>query len=167
MNAKLYHLAQINIARMNAPLDDPLMHGFVSRLDELNALADQSPGFVWRLQTDEGNATYLRPFDDDRILVNMSVWESIEHLKDYVYKSAHGKMLSERRAWFEKFNGMFMAMWWVEAGTIPTIVEAKRRLDYLQAHGETPRAFTFKRTFKPSDCTSEDFLVQALNPCPV
>src|SRR5215467_9633137 len=154
------HLAQVNIARMKGPLESEVMAGFVARLDEINALADRSPGFVWRLQTEEGNATYLRPYDDDRILVNLSVWETIEQLKDYVYKSAHGEVLRQRREWFEKFSGMYMAMWWVEAGNIPTVVEAKYRLEYLQQHGETPHSFTFKQIFKPSDCTGEDFIVR-------
>ena len=94
-------LAQVNIARMKAPLESPVMAGFVARLDEINALADRSSGFVWRLQTGEGNATYLRPYGDDRILFNLSVWESIEHLRDYVYRSAHVEVLRNRD---ERFN---------------------------------------------------------------
>src|SRR5215470_14958714 len=97
------HLAQVNIARMRGPLDSPVMAGFVARLEEINALADRSPGCVWRLQTPEGDATYLRPFDDDRILINMSVWEAIESLKDYVYRTAHAEMLRGRREWFDNF----------------------------------------------------------------
>src|SRR5205814_37224 len=96
------HIAQVNIARMKAPLEAPLMAGFVARLEEINALADRSPGFVWRLQTDKGDATYLRPYDDDRILFNMSVWESIEHLKRYVYYTAHVEVFRQRGSWFEK-----------------------------------------------------------------
>ena len=102
--AKL-HLAQVNIARMKAPLEDPIMSGFVARLDEINALADHSPGFIWRFQTSEGNATYLRPYDDDRILFNMSVWDSMESLKNYVYDTAHVELFRNRQAWFEKFAG--------------------------------------------------------------
>src|SRR5574341_824674 len=97
-----YPLAQVNIGRILAPLDGPIMAGFVARLDEINALADESPGLVWRLQTEEGNATDLRPYDDDRILVNMSVWESLEDLKAYVYKSVHAEVMRQRRQWFEK-----------------------------------------------------------------
>ena len=118
------HIAQFNIARMKAPLDDALMAGFTARLDEINALADQSPGFVWRLQTPAGNATYLRPYDDDRILVNMSVWETIEHLQQYVYHTAHAELLRQRHAWFEKFAGATVTLWWVPAGHIPTVAEA-------------------------------------------
>src|SRR5215510_773225 len=101
------HLAQVNVARMLEPLDSPRMAGFVARLDEINALADRSPGFVWRLQTEAGNATDLRPFDDDRILLNMSVWETIEALRAYVYESAHREVLRERHSWFEKFDGPY------------------------------------------------------------
>src|SRR5215813_12554389 len=124
-----YHLAQVNIARMLAPLEDPLMADFVALSDEINALADRSPGFVWRLQTESGNATYIRPYEDDRILVNLSVWETVEHLKEYVYRSAHAGVMRRRRQWFEKFDGAYTALWWVEAGHIPKVVEAKERLD--------------------------------------
>jgi uncharacterized protein DUF3291 len=144
------HLAQINIGRIKAPLDDPSMHGFVSRLEDLNALADRSPGFVWRLQTDAGNATDFRPFpDDDRILLNMSVWESIEHLRAYVYDTAHADVMRQRRDWFEKLERTYLALWWIPAGHIPSIEEAKARLDSLDANGPTPFAFTFRTTFPP------------------
>lgn len=139
-----YHLAQVNIARMRASLEDPLMAGFVGRLEEINSLADGSPGFVWRLQTPEGNATYLRPYDDERIIVNLSVWETIEHLKHFVYKTAHSELLRQRREWFEQFAGVFVAMWWVPAGHIPGVDEAKTRLEHLGQHGPTQFAFTFK-----------------------
>jgi heme-degrading monooxygenase HmoA len=144
-----HHIAQVNIARMLAPLDDPLMADFVAQLDEINALADRSPGFVWRLQTEEGNATYLRPYDDDRVIFNMSVWESIEHLKEYVYRSAHIEVMKRRREWFEKFDGAFMALWWVEAGHLPTVEEAKQRLDQLYQRGESEFAFSFKKIYLP------------------
>ena len=142
------HLAQINIGRMKAPLDDPSMHGFVSRLAELNALADGSPGFVWRMQDGEGSGnTYLRPFDDDRIIINMSVWESVELLRAYTYNTAHGEILRQRRDWFEKLDRMAVALWWIPAGHIPTMDEAKERLASLDAHGPTPFAFTFTTRF--------------------
>lgn len=143
------HLAQINIGRIKAPLDDPSMSGFVSRLDEINALADRSPGFVWRLQTAAGNATELRPFDDDRIAINMSVWESLEHLRAYVYGSANAELLRQRRDWFEKFDRVFVALWWVPAGHIPSIDEAKARLTSVEQNGPTPFAFTFQTAFPP------------------
>lgn len=168
MTSRLYHLAQVNIARMVAPLDDQLMAGFVARLEEINALADRSPGFVWRLQSEggEASATYLRPYDDDRILFNLSVWETIEHLKEYVYKTAHGEVMRQRREWFNKFDGMYMALWWVKAGHIPTVAEAKQRLEYLQQHGEMPHAFTFKRPFPVSESEHEEFITLPLSPCP-
>lgn len=149
MPSSLFHLAQVNIARLRAPLDDPVVAGFVARLAEINALADHSPGFIWRLQTEVGNATYLRPYDDDRILFNLSLWESIEQLQAYVYRSAHREVMRQRREWFEKFEGMYLALWWVEAGHVPTIAEAKQRLEHLQEHGERAEAFTFRRTFPP------------------
>jgi heme-degrading monooxygenase HmoA len=125
------------------------MSGFMSRLDDLNALAERSPGYVWRLQGDEGNNTYLRPYEDARIIVNMSVWESIEHLRHYVYSSEHAEVLKQRREWFEKFDGVMMALWWIPAGHLPSVEDAKRRLASLEHHGPTPFAFTFKTTFPP------------------
>jgi hypothetical protein len=106
-------------SRVTAPLDDPRMAGFVDRLGEINALADSRPGFVWRLQTTEGNATYLRPFDDGRILVNMSVWESVEMLRRYVYHTALVELPRRRARWFEHFAGAYLALWWVPARHIP------------------------------------------------
>ena len=160
-----YHLAQVNIARMKGPLDDAVMAGFVARLDEINALADRSPGFVWRLQTEAGNATYLRPYDDDRILFNFSIWESIESLRAYVYKTAHAELLKQRRDWFEQFSGAQLAMWWVPRGYIPGIDEAKKRLAHLEQHGPTQFAFTFKKTF-PADADYLDaFDWTVFKPC--
>src|SRR5581483_11905595 len=147
-----YHIAQVNIGRVRAPLDDAIMAGFVNRLDDLNALADRSPGFVWRLQTSAGNATYFRPYEnDDRILLNMSVWESIEALRQYVYKTAHAEMLRHRHEWFERFAGSYVALWWVPVGHRPSIDEAKKRIAHLDEHGPTEFAFTFKSTFKPDE----------------
>jgi heme-degrading monooxygenase HmoA len=161
-----YHLAQINIGRMRAPLKDALMQGFVARLDEINQLAEATPGFVWRFQTAEGNATAVRPFDDDRILFNMSVWESIEALQQYVYKSAHAEVMKRRREWFEKFDGFYQALWWVEAGHIPTVEEAKARLAHLNQHGVSAYAFSFKEPFPPPDAVTEEFSVAPFEPCP-
>src|SRR5437764_12962530 len=116
MQSEKYHLAQVNIGRMVAPIDDPSLVEFVDLLDEINALADRSHGFIWRLQSSEENATVVRPYEDDRILFNLSVWSSIELLKAYVYKGAHAEVMRRRRQWFEKFDGMYMALWWVKAG---------------------------------------------------
>ena len=142
-----FHLAQVNIGRARAAMDDPLMHGFVSQLAAINALADGSPGFVWRLQTEDGDATALRPYEDERILVNMSVWESAAALKEYVYRGDHVAVMRDRRQWFEHFSGIYMALWWIPAGSLPTVDQAKQRIDHLQLHGETPYAFSFRRLF--------------------
>lgn len=147
MTTSHYHLAQVNIGRIRGPIDGPIMAGFVARLDELNALADGSPGFVWRLQTDEGNATAVHVYEDDRILLNLSVWESVEALHAYVYRSAHAQPLRDRLQWFEKPEQPIMAMWWIPAGHIPTPEEAKERLEHLRVHGPTEYAFGFKTQF--------------------
>lgn len=143
----MYHLAQLNIGRALGAMDDPVMAEFVSQLDEINAIADSSPGFIWRLQTDDGNATAIRAYDDERIIVNMSVWESLEALTAFVYGSAHRPVMRRRREWFERFDGAYMALWWVEAGHIPSIAEARERLEHLHAHGPMPFAFSFKHAF--------------------
>jgi hypothetical protein len=140
----VFHLAQLNIGRLRAPLDDPSMAGFKNQLDPINAIADASPGFVWRLQTEDGNATSIRPFpDDERMAVNMSVWESLEALTQFVYKSAHAGPLRDRKLWFEPMDGPFQVLWWIPAGHIPTIDEAIAKLDHLKRHGPTADAFTF------------------------
>ena len=141
------HLAQINIGRMRAPLDDPAMSGFMTRLDAINALAERSPGFVWRMQGEDGNNTYLRPYEDERIIVNMSVWKDVEHLRAFTYGTAHAELLKQRRQWFEPFDGVFLALWWIPVGHVPTIDEAKARLASIEQNGPTPFAFTFNRVF--------------------
>jgi hypothetical protein len=146
-----YWIAQVNIGRIKGEMDGPVMAGFAARLEEINALADRSPGFVWRLQTEEGNATYLRPYEDQRMLLNMSVWESVEDLKHYVYKTAHAELLRQRHAWFEKMEVVYAALWWVPVNHIPGIDEAKKRLAHLEAHGPTQFAFTFKALFPPDE----------------
>jgi hypothetical protein len=151
---------------MKAPMDDPIMSGFVSRLEEINALADGSPGFVWRLQTDEGDATYLRPFADDRIIVNMSVWESVDALKNFTYRTSHAELLRQRKEWFESFDGVFLAMWWIPAGHIPGIDEAKKRIEHLEAHGPSQFAFTFRTILPPDDTYLSTFDWSVFQPCP-
>jgi hypothetical protein len=149
VSGQSFHLAQVNIGRMLAPLDDPLLAGFVARLDEINQLADASPGFVWRFQTSAGNATSLRPYDDDRILFNLSVWTTLEHLRQYVYRSQHSQLIARRKDWFSKFAGPYYALWWVPAGHIPGVEEAKQRLELLRAQGDSQAAFSFKKAFPP------------------
>ena len=147
--AETYHLAQLNIGRIRAPVEDPIMDGFMSRLDEINAIADNTPGFVWRLQTEEGNATSIHAFDDPMRLVNMSVWESVEALQAFTYRSDHRELLRGRADWFERHEGPFQVLWWVPAGHIPDVEEAKAKLDQLVASGPTEAAFTFKDRFDP------------------
>jgi hypothetical protein len=143
------HIAQLNIGRLVADREDAQVAEFMAALDPVNAIAEASPGFVWRLQTDEGNATSIRPFDDDRILVNMSVWESIEAVQAFAYASRHVEYLRRRREWFERMGAPTMVLWWVTEGHIPTTEEAKARLEHLERHGPTPTAFTFKQAFPP------------------
>ena len=142
-----WHLAQLNIARPRAPLDDPIMAEFMANLERINALGDASPGFVWRLQDDSGNATALeQPFGPEMI-VNMTVWEDVEALRAFVFRSEHTGFLRRRAEWFDKLDGPPSVLWWVPAGHRPTLAEARPRLDRLAELGPTPEAFTFARTF--------------------
>ncbi len=149
MDPAPWHLAQLNVGVLRAPLDSPQLAGFVEALDPINALADRTPGFVWRLQTEDGNATAIRPFEDDRVAVNLSVWESLEALGEFVYASRHLDVLRRRREWFEHMAEAYLVLWWVPAGTIPTVEEAKRRLEILRERGPSPEAFTFREPFPP------------------
>ena len=142
-----YHLVQVNIAKMNAEIEDPIMSGFVQRLDEINALAENSKGFVWRFQTEEGDATYLRPFEDKRILFNMSVWEEVEDLMNYVYASKHLELLKSKNDWFTKLGEAHLALWWIEKGRIPTVEEALGKLDYIKHNGPSAEVFTFANRY--------------------
>ncbi|QYO62015.1 DUF3291 domain-containing protein [Leptolyngbya sp. 7M] len=146
-----YHLAQVNIATMRAPLSDPLMANFVAQLETVKAAADASPGFIWRLQTEAGNATEIRAYDGERILFNLSVWESLAALSDYVYRSQHGTAMRDRRKWFEPAPQPTVALWWIPAGHIPTVLEAKDRLEYLRQQGATPYAFSFRQPFPATE----------------
>ena len=144
-----WHLAQVNIAIPRGPIDSATMAGFVELLEPINALADSAPGFVWRLQDDEGNATSISVFDDDSLIVNMSVWESVEALWDFVYDSGHLEVMRRRREWFTRMREAFMCLWWIPAGELPTVADAEDRLERLRAEGPTPYAFTFKQRFEP------------------
>ena len=149
-----HHLAQVNIATLRAPLDGPELVGFVAQLEPINALADRHPGFVWRLQTEDGDATAIRPFDDDRVMVNLSVWSSLEALRAFVYATRHLEVMRHRRSWFQRMPDPYLALWWVPAGTIPTVAEAKDRLELLASQGPTAGAFTFRAPFpEPADAT--------------
>jgi len=147
--AHLY-LAQVNIAKSLAPMDDPIMQDFVSNLDKINGIADKSEGFVWRL-TDEDQYFATQIFQDNSLLINISVWKNLQSLFDFTYKSNHVKFFKRRKEWFSKLKIMHMALWYVPVGYEPTLQDAKDRLDYLNKHGETPYAFNFKSKFLASD----------------
>ncbi|HLY55809.1 MAG TPA: DUF3291 domain-containing protein [Stellaceae bacterium] len=144
-----YHLAQINIGRFRLPFEDPANADFVAALDAVNALAEAQPGFVWRLVGEGNNATDLRPFDDPQMLINMSVWTDLEALAGFVYRMpGHREIMRRRREWFEPMD-VYMALWWVPAGHIPSIAEGTERLDLLRRLGPTRDAFLFVRPFAP------------------
>ncbi|HEY1720116.1 MAG TPA: DUF3291 domain-containing protein [Magnetospirillaceae bacterium] len=147
----VWHLAQMNVGTTLYPVEDSRMEGFTGQLDEINALAEASPGFVWRLKTEAGNATDIKPTDNPNFIVNMSVWAGAEALFDYVYKSVHRLVMVQRRSWFEKPESSYMVLWWVPAGTEPTVEDGLARLAHLDQRGPTPHAFTFKTKFPPPD----------------
>jgi hypothetical protein len=142
-----YQLAQVNIGRARGEMTDPVMAEFVARLPEINALADRTPGFVWRLQTEDGDATAVRPYADARILINMSVWADLAALRAYVFRSPHAVVMRRRREWFERFDRVYVALWWVPAGHRPSVSEAVERLADLEQHGPTAYAFSFAEPF--------------------
>jgi hypothetical protein len=143
----MHELAQLNVGVIRAPMDSPVMAEFANNLDRINALAEASPGFVWRLQTEDGNATAIRPFEDENLLVNMSVWRDVESLKAYVYGSAHVQFMRRRREWFELMKEAYLVLWWVPRGHRPEIAEAIAKLERLKAQGPGPEAFTFADPF--------------------
>lgn len=141
-----HHLAQLNIALMKEPLESPSMADFVNNLNRINALAEESPGYVWRLQTEEGDATTLRPLGEN-VLVNLSVWRDIEALREYVYKSDHASIMRRRKEWFDQMAEAFVVLWWVPENHAPSLAEALERLEQLRQFGPTPEAFNFRMTF--------------------
>ncbi len=142
-----FHLAQINIARLVAPIDDPCISGFVRQLDKINALAESSPGFVWRLRSGSGNATEIPFSDDPFVIVNMSVWTSIEALRNYTYTSRHVDVLRDRTQWFERMELPHYCLWWIPAGHVPTVDEGRERLQHYQRNGATHHSFWFSQSF--------------------
>lgn len=160
------HLAQLNIATLVAPLDSPLLTDFVASLDRINALADQAQGFVWRLQTDDGDATGIRYFGED-VIVNMSLWESVESLHDYVYRSSHIDVMRRRAEWFKRSAVPYTVLWWVPAGHRPSLEEAGARLQYLQRYGPTAKAFTFKKRFAAPGSGVAGQALDGGSPCPI
>jgi len=146
-----YHLAQINIAKAKEELTSSTMEGFVARLDEINALADGSDGFIWRLQTEDGDATALRVFDDPMLIINMSVWRDAEALKNFVYKTTHVELLKDRSAWFDKIREAHQALWWIAEGDVPTLEQGKEKLIQIQSEGSGEQAFTFANIYPHPD----------------
>ena len=144
-----HELAQLNIGVIKGPMDSSVMADFAANLDRINAVAEQSPGFVWRLQTEEGDATAIRPFDDENMLVNMSVWRDVASLNTYVYSSAHVELMRRRREWFEPMREAFLVLWWVPRGHRPSVAEAIAKLEFLRTRGPTAAAFTFRAAFAP------------------
>ena len=167
MNAT-HHLAQLNIALPREPLDSELLAEFVAALEPVNAVADRSPGFVWRLQTDDGDATGIRGFGDDQLIINMSVWESLAALREFVYSSSgpHLAVMRRRREWFERMAESHMVLWWVPAGHVPSVEEAEHRLGLLHSHGPTELAFTFRESFPPPPAPLSGAIIDDRELCP-
>jgi len=160
-----WHLAQVNVAYALGDADDPVMAEFNAQLDAINALADRSPGFVWRYVTDSRDPMQ-RELKDPRVLFNMSVWESVEALKDYTYRTMHAELLRDRKSWFEKFEGSYLALWWVPEGHTPSVDEAKQRLAHLEEHGPSQFAFTFKTVMPPDESFLAKLDWSIFAPCP-
>jgi hypothetical protein len=135
------HVAQLNIGRFRYPTDDPRMAGFMMNLDRINALAERSEGFVWRLRDESNNATAIRPASDPTIAVNLSVWESVDALERFVWATVHKQIYSRKGDWFEKLATPHFVMWPVAAGHIPDLAEAMERLEYLRVCGDSDFAF--------------------------
>jgi hypothetical protein len=161
-----YELAQLNVGVIKGPMDSPVMADFAANLERINALAERSPGFRWRLQTEDGDATAIRPFDDPNLLLNMSVWRDLESLQDYVYRSAHVEIMRRRREWFERMDQAFLVLWWVPQGHWPGIEEAVARLERLRRHGPGPEAFSFSQSYPPPDAAPSAPPPQRGDACP-
>ncbi|TDC92123.1 DUF3291 domain-containing protein [Saccharopolyspora aridisoli] len=151
-----HELAQVNIARLAAPLDDPQLVDFVAALDPVNAAAEAAPGFVWRLQTEDGDATAIRAFhwdvgDSSGVIVNMSVWRDVDSLAAFVHGELHRRVLKRRREWFQRMSEAYTACWWIPAGHRPATEEAEERLLHLRSHGPAPYAFTLRTSYPSPD----------------
>ena len=160
-----YELAELNIATMNQPLESPAMADFVANLDRINALAESAPGFVWRLQTEAGDATAMRPLGEET-LVNMSTWKDVASLNYFVYKTAHVEIMRRRKEWFERMREAFIVLWWVRKGHRPTIVEAVARLELLRSRGPTAEAFNFRNAFSAPDSQQQKDPIKFGDACP-
>ena len=160
-----WQLAQLNIAALKAPLDSPELKDFVDNLDRINALAEASEGFAWRLKGDGNDATSLRPLGEN-VIVNMSVWRDVAALKGYVYQSAHVQIMRRRREWFTRMADAYLVLWWVPVGHHPTIAEAVARLEQLRKHGPSPEAFTFGEAFAAPDAAQPGGKFSFRDACP-
>lgn len=160
-----YELAQLNVAVMKEPLESPGMADFVANLDRINALAEASPGFVWRLQTEEGDATALRPMGEN-VLVNVSVWKDVASLNNYVYKSAHVEVMRRRKEWFQRMSQAYVVLWWIPRGHRPAVEEAIAKLELLRQKGPTPEAFTFRQAFLAPDARQPEAPFAFGDECP-
>jgi Domain of unknown function (DUF3291) len=156
---KNYHIAEINVARMKGvDINDPIMKEFVENLDKVNGIAESSEGFVWRLKDENNNATSLNPYNDEQVIINLSVWESIETLENFMYKTFHSEFLKRRKEWFQTYGKAHTAMWWIPVGKLPTLLEAIDKLDYLQKNGPTEQVFDLRNKFTaPAITKSEDY----------
>ena len=161
-----YELAQLNIGVIRGPMDSPVMADFAAGLARINALAERSPGFVWRLQTEAGDATAIRPFENENLLVNMSVWRDVDSLRRYVYHSEHVDLMRRRREFFERMPQAFLVLWWVARGHRPSIAEAMARLQMLRERGTGPEAFTFREAWPPPDAAPSAPRVEFGDECP-
>jgi hypothetical protein len=150
-----WHLAQVNIGTLVAPPGDPRVQPFFDALDRVNALAEASPGFVWRFTGEGNNATDVQPTVDPLLLMNMSVWEDAEALFQFVYRTAHTEVMVRRREFFDRFEGSYQALWWIPAGTLPTVNDGLSRLWHIDRFGPTAHAFTFKKRFPAPDAAGE------------
>lgn len=161
----VYQLAQLNVAMMKAPLDSPALADFAGNLDRINKLAEESPGYVWRLESDAGDATAFRPLGEN-VLVNLSVWTDLESLSRYVYQSSHVEIMRRRREWFDRMGTAYLVLWWVPAGHRPTVEEALDRLEALRANGPGPSAFNFGHAYGPPDSKFSDDACGLGDACP-
>ena len=152
----MHQLAQINIGRMRGVnINDPIMKEFVDNLEMVNNLAESSPGFIWRLKVDNNNATNFNPFNDDQVIINVSVWASINELEQFVFRTLHTDFLRRRKEWFQAFGKVYTGMWWIPARRFPSVQDSIEKLKYLQSNGPTQTVFNFKTKFpQPSDKTA-------------
>jgi len=151
LKSEKYQIAQVNIGKILGLMDGTIMRDFAVNLEPINQLAEQSKGFVWRLKDEEDNATNIKVFEDDMIIINMSVWETIDDLFKFTYQTQHADFLKRRREWFERLKDMYMVLWYIPAGNIPAPQDAIEKLKYVNEHGDTPHAFSFRNRFSVED----------------